>query len=290
MQKRVEIFLGTAAFYEKEAKGVDFPFPKIFAKLADEIIDKYNFDEARFMDSLAKIATINYANAKKNGKAQTRNWFMDENQTSQRGSDTNNIVSGRLAITDCSQVTDGAAVVILASEEYMNKYCETNDCLLANFPYIKGWGFRVAPMRFDVKIKESESSPYILKWTRQAVLDAYERADLTVDDIDVFETHDCFTSSEFAAISAFGIAEPGKEIEAIENGVISFDGEKPINPSGGLIGGGHPVGATGARMLLDLYKQLAGKAGNIQLPNVKNGCMLNIGGSATTNYVCIIGK
>ena len=132
---------------------------------------------------------------------------------------------------------------------------------------------------------DNEDSDYVLPWTRQTVLDAYRRADLTVDDIDVFETHDCFTSSEYAAISAFGLTEPGKEYEAIESGVISFDGNKPINPSGGLIGCGHPVGASGARMLLDLYKQVTGSAGEYQVPNVSNGMMLNIGGSATTNYV-----
>ena len=104
------------------------------------------------------------------------------------------------------------------------------------------------------------------------------------------ETHDCFTSSEYAAISASGITEPGKEYEAVENGVIAFDGAKPINPSGGLIGCGHPVGASGARMFLDLYKQVTGKAASYQVKGAKNGMMLNIGGSATTNYVFIVGK
>ena len=106
----------------------------------------------------------------------------------------------------------------------------------------------------------------------------------------MFETHDCFTSSEYAAISAFGLTEPGKEYEAVESGLIDFCGSKPINPSGGLIGCGHPVGASGSRMLLDLYKQVTGTAGGYQIKNVKNGMMLNIGGSATTNYVFIVGS
>ena len=122
------------------------------------------------------------------------------------------------------------------------------------------------------------------------MLDAYRRSGLTVDDIDVFETHDCFSSSEYAAISAFGITEPGKEYIAVEDGVIAFDGAKPINPSGGLIGCGHPVGASGVRMFLDLYRQIAGEAGAYQVPNARNGMMLNIGGSATTNYVFVVGK
>ena len=139
-------------------------------------------------------------------------------------------------------------------------------------------------------MKESEKSEYILPWTRQAVLDAYVRSGLNVDDIDVFETHDCFTSSEYAAISAFGITRPGREYEALESGITQMYGEKPINPSGGLIGCGHPVGASGTRMFLDIYKQVAGKAGDYQIKGAQNAMMLNIGGSATTNYVFIIGS
>ena len=157
-------------------------------------------------------------------------------------------------------------------------------------PVIKGFGHRVAPMVLKDKFQESINNDYILPWTRQACLDAYKRANLTVSDIDVFETHDCFTSSEYVAISCFGITEPGKEYEAIENGIIDFDGQKPINPSGGLIGCGHPVGASGARMMLDLYRQVNNEAGSYQIENVKNAMMLNIGGSATTNYVFIVGK
>ena len=276
-------FLGRAAFYEEEAKGIDFPFPKLFGKLADEYIKKYNLDKERFEKNLAKIACINYSNAKRNPNAQTRKWFMDERQANYRGNPSNEIIGNILGISDCSQVTDGAAVVILASENYIK---ENNIC---NKPIIKGYGHRVAPYIFDKKIKESKDNKYILPWTRQAVLDAYKRANLTVDDIDMFETHDCFTSSEYMAISAFGLTEPGQEYEAIENDMISFYGKKPINPSGGLIGCGHPVGATGVRMMLDLYKQVSNEAGEYQIKDVKNALMLNIGGSATTNYVFIVG-
>ena len=276
--------LGRAAYYEKEGKGIEFPFPKLFGRLADEILNKYDVDEQRFMDSLAMISSINYANAKRNPLAQTRKWFMSYEQARTRGTETNPIVGGRLAVSDCSQVTDGAAVVVLASENYIKKRS------IKDKPVVKGFGHRVAPMLFDKKIADSQPSHYILPWTRQAVLDAYRRSGLAVDDIDVFETHDCFTSSEYAAVSAFGITEPGKEYQAIEDGIIAFDGSKPINPSGGLIGCGHPVGASGARMFLDLFKQVTGQAGRYQVSGVNNAMMLNIGGSATTNYVFVVGK
>lgn len=276
--------LGRAAHYSDEAKGIDFPFPKLFGRLADETIKKYNLDEARYMDNLAEIARINYDNAKRNPNAQARKWFMDIEEAKTRDTTSNFLIGERLAVSDCSQVTDGAVFVALASEDFVSNQYKSKD-----FPIVKGWGHRVAPMKFDAKIADSKDNPYILPWTRQAVLDAYKRAKLTVDDIDFFETHDCFTSSEYASISAFGLTEPGKEYEAIESGKMGVGGGRPINPSGGLIGCGHPVGASGVRMFLDLYKQIAGKATGYQLENVKNGLMLNIGGTATTNYVFIVG-
>lgn len=277
-------FLGRAAYYEKESKGIELPFPKLFGRLADETLKKYPaLDEKRYMEALAWISANNYSNAKRNPLAQTRKWFMSYDQASTRGTDTNPLVGGRLAVSDCSQITDGAAVVVLCSEKFIR------ECGYQGKPVIKGYGHRTAPMLFDKKITESGGSAHLLPWTRQAVLDAYGRAGLTVDDIDVFETHDCFTSSEYAAMSAFGLTEPGKEYEAVESGLISFAGAKPVNPSGGLIGCGHPVGASGARMFLDLYKQVTGTAGGYQVNGARNGMMLNIGGSATTNYVFIVG-
>ena len=280
--------LGKAAYYEKEGKGISYPFPKLFGKLASETIERYGLDQQRYLDALAKISVINYSNAKRNPLAQTRKWFMDYEQASKRGTETNAQIGGLLAVSDCSQVTDGAAVVALASERL------ASELGMSDQPFVKGYGHRNAPMMFDKKMSESVDSPYILPWTRQTVEDAYRRSSLSVEDIDVFETHDCFTSSEYVAISCFGITEPGKEYEAVENGMIAFSGAKPINPSGGLIGCGHPVGASGCRMFLDIYKQVQGIAGGYQVMKEgkapQNAMMLNIGGTATTNYVFIVGK
>ena len=277
-------FLGRAAFYDKESKGIDLPFPKLFGRLADETIRKYGVNEERYMDSLAQIAVTNYANAKRNPLSQTRKWFMSLEQAKMRGTERNPYIGGSLAVSDCSQVTDGAAVVVLASERFLKERG------IKEKPILKGYGHRVAPMLFDKKMQEQQSSRYILPWTRQAVLDAYRRSGLSVEEIDVFETHDCFTSSEYAAISAFGLTEPGREYEAVESGMIALGGTKPINPSGGLIGCGHPVGASGVRMFLDLYKQVMGIAGRYQVMGAENAMMLNIGGSATTNYTFIVGR
>lgn len=276
-------YLGYAAWYETEGKGIELPFPKLFGRLADVLLEKYGYDEAQFMHALAHIATKNYDNAKRNPKAQTRGWFMSMDQALDRGSETNPLVGGRLASSDCSQVTDGAVGVVLASERYLQERG------LEGVPVVKGWGHRVAPMLFSEKVHDAAGSPYALPWTRRACQEAYMRAGLTASDVDVFETHDCFTSSEFAALSCFGLAEPGDEIAAIEDGAFDYGGTRPVNPSGGLIGCGHPVGATGVRMMLDLWRQVTGKAGAYQVPGATNGMMLNLGGSATTNYSFVIG-
>ncbi len=284
-------FLGTAAYYEKEAKGIEFPFPKLFGRLADVILERYNsVGETRIMDNLAEISRINYDNGKMNPLAQTRNWFMNGEHARTRGGPHNAEVGGKLAITDCSQVTDGAAMIVLANENYAKEYLQKTGKKMSQLGVVKGWGHRVAPLLFDKKVEESKGNEYILPWTRQTVVDAYQRAGLDIDKIDVIETHDCFTSSEYAAVSAFGISKPGEEHQAIEDGKIDFKGSTPINPSGGLIGAGHPVGASGVRMALDLYKQVTDQAGNYQVEGAKNGIMLNIGGSATTNMTFVIGN
>ncbi|NDE62546.1 MAG: thiolase domain-containing protein, partial [Cyclobacteriaceae bacterium] len=127
-------FLGTAAYYEKEAKGVQFPFPKLFGKLADVVLERYKLPENQFMDALAEISRINYANAKRNPKAQTRSWFMNKEHALARGGDNNMSVGGRLCITDCSQVTDGAAIVVLASKDYAKDYAKKHDKKLSKIP------------------------------------------------------------------------------------------------------------------------------------------------------------
>lgn len=278
-------YLGRAALYEEEAKGIDFPFPKLFGRLADETVAKYELDPKRYLDNLAAISAMNYENAKRNPNAQTRRWFMSKEQAMNRGTPTNPNIGGFIATSDCSQVTDGACFVALSSESFKKQYFDEKPSIL-----LKGYGHRVAPMRFNAKMDVYRDDSCILPMTRQAVDDAYLRAGLCVDNIDFFETHDCFTSSEYCAISAFGLTEFGREYEAIEDGRIAFYGAKPINPSGGLIGCGHPVGASGVRMFLDVYKQVSGTAGSYQLPKAYNGMMLNIGGSATTNYAFVLGR
>ena len=120
--------------------------------------------------------------------------------------------------------------------------------------------------------------------------DALARAGFTsITDLDGLETHDCFSITEYMAIDHIGLTAPGESWKAIEEGRIGMDGDFPINPSGGLLGLGHPVGATGVRMLLDCAKQVTGQAGDYQIAGAKNMATFNLGGSTTTCVSFIVG-
>ncbi|MBI3800269.1 MAG: thiolase domain-containing protein [Deltaproteobacteria bacterium] len=278
-------FLGTAAWYEKEAKGVEFPFPKLFGRLGDEYEKRFGLKE----EHLARIAEINFSNARRNPQAQTRGWFTDETQNLSSGKYANP-VAGRLRVRDCSQVTDGATSLLLASDTFARQYAARRGLTVEQLPRILGWGHRTAPMKFDTKMAESKNSPYILPHTRQAIVDTFRRAALPdVWSVQGIETHDCFTTSEYMAIDHFGLTKPGESWKVIEEGVIEFGGKLPINASGGLIGCGHPVGATGTRQALDAFKQVTGQAGEYQIEGTKKIATLNIGGSGTTTVAMVIG-
>jgi acetyl-CoA C-acetyltransferase len=279
-------YLGTAAWYEREAKGIEFPFPKLFGRLGDEYDKRYGLKD----EYLAHISAVNYSNAKRNPNAQTRNWFMSESHA-QHESKFNQVIGGRIKVSDCSQVTDGSVAVFLASEKFASAWAKRNGKQLADIPRILGWGHHTAPLEFDTKVAESRDNAYVLPHTRQAILDAFKRAGLgSAAELSGIETHDCFTTSEYMAIDHFGITKPGESWKAVEEGVIELGGKLPINPSGGLIGAGHPVGATGVRQMLDCHRQITHSAGDYQVEGAKKFAMLNIGGSGTTSCVFIVGK
>jgi acetyl-CoA C-acetyltransferase len=279
-------FLGTAAWYEREAKGIEFPFPKLFGRLGDEYDKRYGLKD----EHLAHISAVNYSNAKRNPNAQTRNWFMSESHAQQE-SKFNTVIGGRIKVSDCSQVTDGSATIFLASEKFASAWAKRNGKQLADIPRILGWGHHTAPLEFATKVAESRDNTYVLPHTRQAILDAFKRAEIaSAASLSGIETHDCFTTSEYMAIDHFGITKPGESWKAVEEGVIELGGKLPINPSGGLIGAGHPVGATGVRQMLDCHRQITDSAGEYQVEGATKFAMLNIGGSGTTSCVFIVGK
>ena len=144
-------------------------------------------------------------------------------------------------------------------------------------------------MLFRSKVAASEDRPYVFPLVRATIEDAFRRAEVPgVEAVDAIETHDCFTTTEYMAIDHFGITPPGESWRAIEAGDIELGGRIPVNPSGGLIGLGHPVGATGVRMALDGYRQVTGQAGDCQVDGARRFATLNVGGSATTTVSFVI--
>lgn len=273
-------YLGTAAWYEREAKGVNFPFPALFGRLGDEYETRYGLND----QYLRRISEINFDNAKKNPLAQTRDWKHDPDKMNAQ-------LAGRIKIRDASQVTDGAAAVVIASPSYAAEYAKARGLDVEAMPRFLGWGHRTAPILFDEKVRESAGAEYVLPHTRQAIVDAFGRAGIgDVFELDAIETHDCFTTSEYMAIDHFGITPPGQSWQALEDEVVDLHGKLPMNPSGGLIGAGHPVGGTGVRQVLDAYRQVAGTAGGYQVEGASKVATLNLGGSATTSVCFVIGN
>jgi acetyl-CoA C-acetyltransferase len=277
--------LGAAAWIGHEGTDAKFVWPNMFARIADEYDTRYGLDETH----LRAIAQLNFANARSNPNAQTRGWTVPDLRAGRDGSDvgeeTNPVIEGRLRRFDCSQMTDGGAGVVLVTDEYLRDHPHARP-----IGRIDGWGHRTVGLGLQQKLDRAAAEPYVMPHVRGSVLDAFGRADVTLDDIDGFEVHDCFTPSEYLAIDHIGLTGPGESWKAIENGEIEIGGALPINPSGGLIGGGHPVGASGVRMLLDAAKQVSDGAGDYQVEGAKTFGTLNFGGSTATTVSFVVGS
>jgi acetyl-CoA C-acetyltransferase len=280
-------YLGSAAWrgHEADPAECDFPWPHMFDRLTDEYDRRYGIRD----EHLNRIAEINFANGKRNARAQTRNWEFPEGAFSS-DDDLNPVIEGRVRKQDCGQITDGAACVILASEAKAREYAAKQGVALQDIPRIKGWGHRSAPILLSRKLELSADQPLVFPHAALCLQEAAQRAGFAAPaDMDGLETHDCFTMTEYMAIDHAGLTPPGASWQAIEDGRITRDVSFPINPSGGLIGLGHPVGATGVRMLLDCARQVSGRAGNYQIDNAENMITFNVGGSTTTCASFVVG-
>ncbi len=279
-------YLGAAAWIGHEVQEANYPWVSLFSDVRNHYQERFGVKD----EHLAAIAKINYDNATRNPNAQTRNWTLTE-EYFDSDDHTNPLIEGSLRKSDCSRITDGSATIFLASEVFAKKYAQRNNISIDDLPYIKGWGHRTAPITLNKKLSVSHEYDYPFPHLRGAILDAFKRANLSsATELDAIETHDCFTISEYVALEHFGLTAPGEAWKVIENNTIDFKGNLPVNPSGGLIGLGHPVGATGVRMLLDAYKQVSSQAEAYQVEGANNVGILNIGGSFTTVASFVVGK
>lgn len=283
--KRAAELVSCAGWAGEDAFEGESLWPSAFADVADEYDRRYGLEH----EFLGRIAEVNFANARFNPKAQTRKWDIPDGAFGE-DDDVNPVVDRHLRKMDCGRITDGSAAVVLASERYASEWSRRRGIDLSTVPRIKGWGHTTAPTLLADKLKVSEGNEYVFPHVRKAALDAMTRAGIKDPrDLDAIEVHDCFSISEYAAIDHFGLTPPGKSWQAVADGTIERDGDVPVNPSGGLLGLGHPIGATGVRMMLDGAMQVSNRSGECQIGGARNVATLNIGGSFTTVASLVVG-
>lgn len=261
-----DILLG--ASYVAEEADVPAGFAGLFGKVAGSYFQKYG-DQS---DALAMIAAKNHKNGMNNPYAHMRKDFGFE--FCNTVSDKNPHVAGPLRRTDCSLVSDGAAILVLADAETA---ATLNRAI----------GFR-ARVQMNDFLPMSRRDVLDMTGARKAWAGALGGAKASLDDLSFVETHDCFTIAEMLEYEAMGLAERGQGHRVIRDGLTTMDGKLPVNPSGGLKSKGHPIGATGVSQHVMAAMQLAGDAGDMQVPGAELGAVFNMGGLAVANYCSIL--
>ena len=256
------------AGYQNDPAEAALSFPQVFGVAARDYDARYDSP----LDAMAKIAVKNHANAMSNPLAHMHKEFTFEHCSTV--SDMNPEIAPPLRLTDCSLVTDGAAALIL-----------TTDDNAANFP--KSVAMRAAEHVNDF-LPMSRRDFLAFEGPERAFAQAFKAANVTLDDIDFAEVHDCFTIAELLTYEAMGLAPKGQGARALEDGTVYRGGALPVNLSGGLKAKGHPVGATGVSMHALAFRQLTNRAGDLQVPGAELGLLFNMGGSAVANYVSVL--
>src|SRR5712675_2369839 len=257
------------ASYVREEADIEGGFAGIFGKIAGLYFQRWG-DQS---DALAMIAAKNHKNGVGNPYAQLRKDLGYE--FCRHESEKNPFVAGPLKRTDCSLVSDGAAAVVLADVE-------------TALQMKKAIAFRAAAHVSDFLPMSKRD---ILKF--EGCAEAWKRAlagaGITLNDLSLVETHDCFTVAELIEYEAMGLVPEGQGARAIKEGWTQKDGRLPVNPSGGLKAKGHPIGATGVSMHVMTAMQLVGQAPEgMQIKNAKLAGIFNMGGAAVANYVSLL--
>jgi len=262
-----DILLG--ASYRKEEADVEGGFAGIFGRIAHHYFQRYG-DRS---DELAMIAAKNHSNGLANPYAHMRKDFGYD--FCRQPSDKNPFVAGPLKRTDCSLISDGAAAIVLADEETAAGLA-------------RAIAFRARSHVNDL-LPLGRRDPIAFTGARKAWAGALTQAGMTLDDLALVETHDCFTIAELIEYEAMGLAELGQGYRVIRDGVVAKGGRLPVNVSGGLKSKGHPIGATGVSMHVMAAMQVAGEApADMQIPGATVAGIFNMGGASVAIYVSIL--
>ncbi|MEN8174043.1 MAG: beta-ketoacyl synthase N-terminal-like domain-containing protein, partial [Chloroflexota bacterium] len=291
--------LPTAGVTDVLATGADilfeipagFTFPGFYAAIASAYMHKYGMKpehlmnvaiknhqngalnpNAQFGVTIPDWMTGRIASAKKKGKP-VPTWgdqwdFLHDDRA-------NPMIAWPLRLFDCSPITDGAAAVLLVAEDVAKRFTD-HPLHIIGSGQASGYALHD---RDDLTTIDA---------ARLAAQEAYKMAGITPDDINLAEVHDCFTIAEVVASEDLGFFAPGEGFKAAEGGLTARDGTKPINTSGGLKSKGHPVGASGAAQVVEIFKQLRGRAGERQVAgDIPLGLTHNVGGTGGTCVVHI---
>ena len=270
--------------YERKA---GFTFPGVFGSIATAYFAKYGAGR----EDLMNITIKSHANAPLNPKAQYQASIRDimdakverarakgealpawaDEKEFLHDSRANPSIAWPMHLFDCCPISDGAGCLLLVGEELARSFTDT-PLHVAGLGQGSGRGLHAAD---DLTYFEA---------TRAAAREAYDMADLEPDDIQCAEVHDCFSIAELIHIEDLGFFKPGEGYKAVAEGLTRLDGPRPINTSGGLKCKGHPVGATGAAQLIEIWEQLRHNAGDRQVPNgnLRIGAAHNLGGTGGT--------
>lgn len=234
----------------REERRAGLSFAGLYGLMARRYMNKFGASKK----DLARVAVKNHRQALLNSKAQFRREITEEMVLSA------GMVAEPLGLLDCSPISDGAAAVVIGEGE--------GEVEIA-----------ASEMAMDVLSLSERESLVELKATKRAAGEAYQKAGIKADEIEIAEVHDCFTIAEILALEDLGLCKKGEGCKGVKI---------PINTSGGLKACGHPVGATGVKQVVEVYKQLAGKAGKRQVKDVEWGLTHNVGGTGGTVVVNIM--
>ena len=266
-------YLALAGWFERRKKGHAYFFPGEFSDRAASYIEKYG--EERTRKGLATWYANCIENARLCATAQEyENKDQDLVKTGLTPYNPSRFVDS-LNVFDCSKVSDGASAIVVVSEEGLKR----TGIPLSEAVEIKAF------THIEDSLMDEPDDQTELSTTKVAVQTVLSNAEVSKDDIATIETHDCFTIAGILAVEAIGFAEQGKGVDFVSEGHTSRTGRIPFNTTGGLIGWGHPTGATGVHQAVTIWEQLTGKAGEaqIKIPDEKPYALsVNMGGNDRT--------
>jgi acetyl-CoA C-acetyltransferase len=267
-------YLAAAGWFSGERKkGHAYFFPDAFSQRAGAYMNKFGKEKMR--EGMAQWYVNAIENARKNPKAQEYHNNIPDLHAAGMTAPNPKVFCEFINVFDCSKVSDGGSAIIFASEEGL-KRIGIDSALAVEV---------VSFAQVQDNITTAPPDPTRLRTCEIAAQRAYERAGISPDKLGVLEVHDCFTVAGIMAVEAAGFAKPGEGADFVKAGRTRPDGSIPTNATGGLIGYGHPTGATGVRQAVDISHQLIGTAGDCQVkhnPQRPYGMLSSMGGDDKT--------